>query len=161
MAQETDVQLSSRSLVIRNETVEGGNTRQRHDDMNQALIDSKINNDKIDTDNALATSGKTVPGRDAVKAYIAAQISAIVGHFKGVFASEAALDIAFPTADEGDYALVDTAGPDAQLFIWDDTDADWVASGITTIVPDATDAIKGIVELSTPAEDITGTDAVR
>lgn len=78
MAQETDSQLATRSLVIRNEAGTGGNTKERHDDMNQALIDSKINNDKIDTDNALATGGKTVPGRDAVKAYIAAALAALV-----------------------------------------------------------------------------------
>jgi hypothetical protein len=70
-------------------------------------------------------------------------------HFKGVFASEAALGIAFPTADEGDYAFVDTGGDDAALFIWDDTDVIWVESGITTVVPDADGATKGIAKLYT------------
>jgi hypothetical protein len=73
-------------------------------------------------------------------------------HFKGVFASEAALEIAFPDAEPGDYALVDTAGPDAQLYIWDETDTDWIASGVTTIVPPWDDTTPGIVERSTQAE---------
>lgn len=55
-------------------------------------------------------------------------------HFKGVFASEAALESAYPDAEPGDYALVDTGGADAQLFVWDETDADWIASGVTTII---------------------------
>jgi hypothetical protein len=67
-------------------------------------------------------------------------------HFKGVYANEAALDSAFPTAEEGDYALVDVGAAQAQLFIWDDTDTDWIASGVTTIVPDADDTTKGIMK---------------
>lgn len=84
----------------------------------------------------------------------AAKATALVpaDHFKGVFANEAALDAAFPTADEGDYALVDTGGSDAQLFIWDDTDTDWIASGVTTIVPPWDDTQAGTVERSTTAE---------
>ena len=82
-------------------------------------------------------------------------------HFKGVFASEAALQAAFPSAAAGDYALVDTGGSTAQLFIWDNTDSDWVASGVTTIVPDASETVKGIAELATQAETTTGTDDLR
>jgi hypothetical protein len=84
-----------------------------------------------------------------------------IEHFKGVFASEAALNIAFPTADEGDYAYVDTGGTEASLYIWDDTDSDWVESGVTTVVPDASETVKGIIEIATQAEVTTGTDDVR
>lgn len=73
-------------------------------------------------------------------------------HFKGAFANEAALDAAFPTASPGDYALVDVGASEAQLFIWDDTDTDWVASGVTTVVPAWDDATAGIVERSSQAE---------
>jgi hypothetical protein len=72
MAQQTDSQLTTSANVIGNETVSKANTKTRVRNMIADLIDSKINNDKIDTDNLLATSGKTIPGRDAVKAYIAA-----------------------------------------------------------------------------------------
>lgn len=48
-------------------------------------------------------------------------------HFKGLFASQAALEAAHPTAVPGDYADVDTgAGSDVQRYIWDDSDDAWV-----------------------------------
>lgn len=48
--------------------------------------------------------------------------------FKGLFASLAALQSAFPTASAGDYADVD-AGPAEKVrrYIWDDDDNEWVA----------------------------------
>jgi len=52
MAQKTDAQLTTESLVIRNETDPGGNTKERHDDMNKNIIDSKIN--KLNTGNDVA-----------------------------------------------------------------------------------------------------------
>ena len=55
-------------------------------------------------------------------------------HFKGAFPTEAALDAAFPTAEAGDYALVDVGAADAQLFIWDETDTDWIPSGVVTVI---------------------------
>lgn len=82
-------------------------------------------------------------------------------HFKGVYASEGALSAAHPTAEEGDYAFVDTGSVDASLYIWDDTDAQWVESGATTVVPDASESTKGIAELATQAETNTGTDDSR
>lgn len=73
-------------------------------------------------------------------------------HFKGVYADETALTAAHPTADPGDYALVDVGASEAELWIWDDTDIEWVASGVTTIVPPWDDTTPGIVERSTTAE---------
>lgn len=107
MAQETDAQLATRSLVIRNETVDGANTKERHDDMNQALIDSKINNDKIDTANTLDTASKTVPGRDAVKAYITAQINALINAAPG--ALDTLDELANALGDDPNFAATVTA----------------------------------------------------
>jgi len=88
-------------------------------------------------------------------------ITGVDSHFLGAYASEAALNAAHPAAEDGDYALVDVAAADAALYIWDETDTAWIESGITTVVPDATASVKGIVELATPAEVITGTDTTR
>lgn len=77
-------------------------------------------------------------------------------HYKGAFVSAAALSAAFPTALAGNYALVDTAGPAAALYIWDNTDSVWVASGTATVVPDATESVKGKLELSDQAETNVG-----
>lgn len=82
MAQKTDTELKNQSLVIRNETTEGGNTRQRHDDMNQNIIDSKPNNDKIFP---VAAAG-TVIKFDVAKTY-------------GSVASPASGNITLDTAD--------------------------------------------------------------
>lgn len=69
--QTTDDALNIQADVIGDETTNGANTADRIRDMYENIIDSKINNDKLDTDSVLATSGKTVPGRDATKTYIA------------------------------------------------------------------------------------------
>jgi hypothetical protein len=51
-------------------------------------------------------------------------------HFKGKHLSLAALQIAHPTASEGDYAYVDAGvGEDSQHYIWDSSDSSWVLSG--------------------------------
>jgi len=48
--------------------------------------------------------------------------------FKGAFVSVTALQTAYPTASAGDYADVDPgAGSDAERYIWDATDASWIA----------------------------------
>lgn len=70
MAQKTDLELIIEADVIGNETVALANTKTRVANAFKNNSDSKINNDKIDTDNALVTALKTVAGRDAVKAYI-------------------------------------------------------------------------------------------
>lgn len=66
--------------------------------------------------------------------YTAAEKSKLAGlessHFKGVFASLAALEAALPTAAPGDYADVDAGvGSDTERYIWDDSDVAWVRSG--------------------------------
>lgn len=49
-------------------------------------------------------------------------------HFKGLHASLAALQAAHPTAVAGDYADVDAgAGVDVVRYLWDVTDAEWIA----------------------------------
>lgn len=76
----------------------------------------------------------------------------VTDHFKGAFTDLAALEAAFPDADPGDYALVDVGAADAVLYIWDETDTQWIASGVTTIVPDADETTKGVVEEATQDE---------
>lgn len=47
-------------------------------------------------------------------------------HFKGKYISLVALQTAYPTADDGDYAIVDAgAGNDAKEYIWDE-DEGWI-----------------------------------
>lgn len=127
MAQKTDAQLTTDANVIRDETAEGGNTRARVSSHTKDIVDSKINNDQVDTANTLDTSSKTIPGRDAVKSYIAAAIAAINPLFLGLYTSLSALETAYPTADSGQYAIVDPgSGTDAVKYIWDE-DEGWVA----------------------------------
>lgn len=73
MSQKTDSQLATQANQIQSETVENMNSATRVGTMFNDLNDSKINNDKIDTDNGLNTASKTLAGRDALKAYIAAR----------------------------------------------------------------------------------------
>lgn len=83
-------------------------------------------------------------------------------NFLGVYVSLVALQTAYPTATAGDYAYVDAGvGTDITSYIWDDTDAAWVAGGGTPIVPDASEIVKGIAELATQAETNAGTDDLK
>jgi hypothetical protein len=77
MAQKTDAELLIEANVIGNETTTGGNTADRVRDHLTNITESKINNDKIDTAATLDTASKTVPGRDAVKTYIAALVTTV------------------------------------------------------------------------------------
>ena len=52
------------------------------------------------------------------------------GHFKGVFASLAALQVAFPAASAGDYADVDAGVGSATIrYVWDVSDEEWQPVG--------------------------------
>jgi hypothetical protein len=50
-------------------------------------------------------------------------------HFRGSYPSVEALEEAYPTASDGDYAYVGVEGEDAQLYIWDNSDSKWVDGG--------------------------------
>jgi len=53
-------------------------------------------------------------------------------HFRGMFATLAALQAAVPTANIGDYAFVDPAsGADVVQYLWDNNDSKWVYNGPT------------------------------
>lgn len=53
-------------------------------------------------------------------------------HFRGMFATLAALQAAVPTANIGDYAFVDPAsGSDVVQYLWDNNDSKWVYNGPT------------------------------
>jgi hypothetical protein len=82
--------------------------------------------------NSLATdgTGEKYPTVDAVNEGLATKLdaSAYNQHFKGKFTTSAALIAAYPTATDGDYAIVDAgAGVDAKEWIWD-TEAGWIVS---------------------------------
>jgi hypothetical protein len=75
--QKTDAQLTTQKDQIKTETVANANSATRIGQMFEDGIDSKINNDKIDTDPSLNTAGKTLAERDALKTYIANVIGGI------------------------------------------------------------------------------------
>ena len=66
-------------------------------------------------------------------AYLQGQINGLAGtNYRGTFISLAALQAAYPDADDGDEAIVDGGvGTDAQKYIWDSTDSLWIAGGGT------------------------------
>lgn len=80
MAQTTDADLIIEADVIANETTAGANTKTRVATMVKDVVDSKINNDKIDTAGTLDTAATTVPGKDAVKTYIASSVGVVSGN---------------------------------------------------------------------------------
>lgn len=78
-------------------------------------------------------------------------------HFKGVYVSLAALQAAVPTGNPGDYAFVDAGvGNNPNIYIWDDSDSDWVLGG-SAPTPDASETIKGVVEEADQSEANAGT----
>lgn len=84
-------------------------------------------------------------------------------HFLGLYASSGALTTAHPTASPGDYAYVDAgAASPVEMWLWDNDDTEWVQSGSGPVSPpDASETVKGIIEIATQAEVTTGTDDVR
>lgn len=83
MAQETDAQLQTRRATIENETVTHANTTTRVGDILENIIDSKINNDRVDTAGTLDTAGKDIADKDAIKAYVAANAGGVTDGDKG------------------------------------------------------------------------------
>ena len=66
--------------------------------------------------------------------------SAYSDHYKGLHISAPNLVLAYPTAQPGDYALVDTGGAnDATVYFWD-VEGGWVTSGSTVSLTN-TDAL--------------------
>lgn len=71
MAQQNDSQLIVTADVIKNETIANANTATRVGSMLNDIIDSKINNDKIDVDGTLtANSDAVVASQKATKTYV-------------------------------------------------------------------------------------------
>ncbi|MFG0381102.1 hypothetical protein ACF8C6_09075 [Pseudomonas sp. zbq_18] len=98
-----------------------------------ALAASAVQPDTLDT--ALALKVDKVAGYGlSQENYTAAEKIKLAGlegsHFKGLFASLAALELAFPSAVAGDYADVDAGiGSDTVRHLWDVDDAQWIAGG--------------------------------
>src|SRR5688572_1698941 len=65
----------------------------------------------------------------ATKKYVDDEISESQ-HYRGVYATLAALQTAIPTGNPGDYADVDAGvGTDIERYIWDDDDEEWIEGG--------------------------------
>lgn len=132
-------------------------------DLVTAIKESYLNriDDMIDEDDMSSDSDTKVPTQQSVKAY-ADNIAATLNHFKGLYASSGALIAAHPTAAPGDWAQVDTGiGSNVQAWYWDDDDEEWQQLEAGVSVPDATDSVKGIVELAIQSEVNAGTDTTR
>lgn len=101
-----------------------------------ALAASAVQPDALDT--ALANKVDKVAGYGlSQESYTSAEKAKLAGlegsHFKGLFASLAALELALPSAVAGDYADVDAGtGSDTVRYLWDVSDAQWVPSGSGT-----------------------------
>lgn len=87
MAQKTDSQLIIEANIIRDETVPGQNTAVRVGTMLDDVIDSKINNDRIDNNTALGTSSTLVPSQIAVKTYVDGIVTGLLDD-RGGFAAD-------------------------------------------------------------------------
>ena len=70
MPNKNDNQLNILATQIKDETTQGANTATRVGEMLKDIIDSKINNDKISTDNDLGFSDALVPSQKAVREYV-------------------------------------------------------------------------------------------
>ncbi len=78
-------------------------------------------------------------------------------YFVGYYASLGALTTAHPSPVDGAYAFVDVGvGNDAQVYVWDTDDNQWVAGNVTTIA-NANTTTKGIVEEADQTETNAGT----
>ena len=79
--------------------------------------------DKVDKEAGKGLSSNDFTSAEKIK------LAGLEGsHFKGLHASLAALQAAHPTGAAGDYADVDAgAGVDVVRYLWDVTDAEWVA----------------------------------
>ena len=60
--------------------------------------------------------------------------------FKGIHTSDVALNIAFPTAAAGSYALVDAGVGEDAIFYWFDVDDGWITNG-SSVSLSSTDAL--------------------
>lgn len=78
--------------------------------------------------------------------------------WKGQFVSEAALNAAFPTAEPGSYADVDSgAGQDVARYIWDSNDSKWVKqSGV--VAPLTSAQVKQLYEANPDTNAFTNTE---
>lgn len=102
---KTDDQLTLEAEQIQNETNKNANSQIRVGAHLINLVESKVNNDKIDPSPALNTPGKTIPGRDQVKAYIDERLANLQNNsnykFAGYFEDEADINNRAPFAEDG------------------------------------------------------------
>lgn len=93
--------------------------------------------DALGITTALSAKVDKVAGKQlSTEDYSAAEKSKLAGldpnHFRGMFATLAALQAAVPAANIGDYAFVDPAsGADVIQYLWDSNDGKWVYNGPT------------------------------
>lgn len=93
--------------------------------------------DALGITTALSVKVDKVVGKQlSTEDYSTAEKSKLAGldpnHFRGMFATLAALQAAVPAANIGDYAFVDPAsGADVIQYLWDSNDGKWVYNGPT------------------------------
>ena len=70
MAQQTDAQLQTLSIQIRDEVLAGANTATRVGTLFSDMVDSKFNTGSVSTNTSLGTSDGLVPSQNAVRTYV-------------------------------------------------------------------------------------------
>jgi len=78
MAQRNDSYLTGEATTIQNETAAGQNTAVRVGTMLNDMIDSKMNNNRIDPSPTLGTSNTVVPSQSAVKSYVDSLVTGLL-----------------------------------------------------------------------------------
>lgn len=73
-------------------------------------------------------------------------VAYLQSRFKGSYETLNDLEVAHPTGENGDWAIVDEVGENAKKYIWDNTDTKWVLTGITSGV-ETVNGKSGIVNL--------------
>ena len=70
MAQQTDAQLQTLSIQVRDEVLAGANTATRVGTLFSDMVDSKLNTGSVSTNTSLGTSDGLVPSQNAVRTYV-------------------------------------------------------------------------------------------
>lgn len=123
-----------RSSGLSNVSVNRGEGNNRNDSSPVTSVNAKtgaVNLNHIDVD--ADPKGAAAEVRQELETALAGlsstklDASEYIQHFKGVFPSKAALDLAFPTAQAGDTADIDSgSGFDVMRAIWDESDQKWI-----------------------------------
>lgn len=179
MAQKTDAELTTQAQIIRDETTELANTKQRVYDNLKDIIDSKLNNEDVEVGAVDSVNGQVgvvvlsaanIPNTPAgTIASTTAQAAVneldgdIQGHITDTAAAHAASAIAFTpvgtiAATDVQSAIAEVAA-EAGAGVSDGDKGDVVVSSSGTVwtVEAGNESAAGKLELATAAETLTGT----